>query len=54
VRGAWWHDLHNYRGGWTLDFTVIHLAVSYMDENLGLGLVEITLPWGEKLNQVRA
>lgn len=42
---AWWLDLHNYLGGLTLVFTVIHLVAVYMDEKSGMGLVEITLPW---------
>lgn len=43
-RPAWWLDLHNWLGGLTLVFTVVHIAASYIDSNSGIGLAQILIP----------
>ena len=43
-RPAWWLDLHNWLGGITLVFTVVHIAASYIDKNSGIGLLQVLVP----------
>ena len=43
-RPAWWLDLHNWLGGTTLVFTVVHIAASYIDSNSGIGLLQVLIP----------
>ena len=43
-RPAWWLDLHNWLGGMTLVFTVLHIAASYIDKNSGIGLLQVLVP----------
>ena len=40
----WWLDLHNYLGGLSFIFTLIHLITVYLDELSGIGLVQILVP----------
>ena len=43
-RPAWWLDLHNWLGGITLVFTVVHIVASCIDNNSGIGLVQVLIP----------
>ncbi|MCE9622723.1 MAG: ferric reductase-like transmembrane domain-containing protein [Actinomycetia bacterium] len=43
-RPAWWLDLHNWLGGTTLVFTVVHIVASYLDRNSGIGLLQVLVP----------
>jgi len=43
-RPAWWLDLHNWLGGLTLVFTVIHIATIYLDRNSGIGVLAVLVP----------
>jgi predicted ferric reductase len=43
-RPAWWLDLHNWLGGLTLVFTVIHIVTIYLDQNSGIGLLSALVP----------
>ncbi|MCU1483910.1 MAG: Ferric reductase like transrane component [Actinomycetia bacterium] len=40
----WWLDLHNWLGGLTLVFTVVHVVAAYLDVNSGIGLVAVFVP----------
>jgi len=44
LRPAWWLDLHNWLGGMTLAFTVVHVVASYADRDLGLRIVDLLVP----------
>lgn len=43
-RPAWWLDLHNWLGGLTLVFTVVHIVTIYLDKNAGIGIVDALVP----------
>ncbi len=43
-RPAWWLDLHNWLGGLTLVFTVVHIAAAYIDSTSGIGLLQVLIP----------
>lgn len=43
-RPAWWLDLHNWLGGLTLVFTVVHVASAYLDPSSGLAVVSLFVP----------
>lgn len=47
-RPAWWLDLHNWLGGTTLVFTVVHIAASYVDTTSGIGLLQVLIPGTSK------
>ena len=49
LRPAWWLDLHNWLGGLTVAFTVLHVVASYADRDLGLRLVDLVVPGTTKL-----
>jgi len=41
---AWWLDLHNWLGGLALIFTGAHLLTVYLNDNSGIGLVQLFIP----------
>lgn len=43
-RPNWWLDLHNWLGGMTLVFTVIHIVTIYLDRNSGIGVLAALVP----------
>jgi hypothetical protein len=43
-RPNWWLDLHNYLGGLTLGFTVVHIVAAYCDRLNGIGVVQVLVP----------
>lgn len=40
----WWLALHNWLGGLTLAFIGVHMLVSFLDSDTGLGLVDLFVP----------
>ena len=46
LRPNWWLALHNYLGGLTLVFIGLHMVVSFLDTNAGLGLIDLLIPSG--------
>jgi sulfoxide reductase heme-binding subunit YedZ len=47
LKPNWWLALHNYLGGLTLAFIGIHMLVSFLDSNRGLGFVDLFVPSGK-------
>lgn len=47
-RPAWWLDLHNWLGGLTLVFTVVHIVTIYLDKNSGIGVLAALVPGAAK------
>lgn len=43
-RPNWWLDLHNWLGGLTLAFTVVHVVTIYLDKNSGIGVFAALVP----------
>ncbi len=43
-RPNWWLDLHNWLGGLALIFTGAHLLTVYLNDNSGIGLVQLFIP----------
>lgn len=43
-RPNWWLDLHNWLGGLALVFTAVHLLTAYLDDDLGLHIVDVFVP----------
>lgn len=43
-RPAWWLDLHNWLGGLTLVFTVVHVIATVIDRDTGVGLASVFVP----------
>jgi DMSO/TMAO reductase YedYZ heme-binding membrane subunit len=43
-RPNWWLDLHNWLGGLTLVFTLVHVAAAYVDGRFDLGLAQLVVP----------
>lgn len=43
-RPKWWLDLHNYLGGLSFAFTVVHIVAVYQDKLTGIGLKQIFVP----------
>lgn len=46
LRANWWLSLHKWLGGMTLSFVVAHMAVSWLDEDQALRLVDLVVPSG--------
>ncbi len=44
LRPNWWLDLHNWLGGLSLAFVGVHIAVSWLDRNAGVGVVQLLVP----------
>lgn len=44
LRPNWWLDLHNWLGGLALAFVAVHVAVSVLDTDSGLRLVDAFVP----------
>jgi hypothetical protein len=44
LRPNWWLDLHNWLGGLALTFVGAHIAVSLLDSDSGIGIVEVFVP----------
>ena len=44
LRPNWWLDLHNWLGGLSLAFVGIHIVVSVLDTDSGIGLVQVFVP----------
>lgn len=47
LRANWWLSLHKWLGGMTLSFVVVHMAVSWLDADQALRLVDLFVPNGE-------
>jgi predicted ferric reductase len=43
-RPAWWLDLHNWLGGLALAFTIVHIIATFLNENSGIGILQIIVP----------
>lgn len=43
-KANWWLALHNWLGGLTLAFIVLHVAFSFLDTDTGLRLVDLVVP----------
>lgn len=44
LRPNWWLDLHNWLGGLALVFTGAHILFAWLDDNSGIGLLQILVP----------
>ena len=44
LRPAWWLDLHNWLGGLTLAFTVVHVVAIFADSDAGIGVAQVFVP----------
>jgi sulfoxide reductase heme-binding subunit YedZ len=44
LRPNWWLDLHNWLGGLSLSFVGVHILVSLLYSDSGIGLVEVFVP----------
>lgn len=53
LRPAWWLDLHNWLGGLTLAFTVVHIFAAFADSDSGIGLKQVFVP-GQASDQTQA
>jgi predicted ferric reductase len=43
-RPNWWLDLHNYLGGLSFVFVIVHIVAAYKDELTGIDLQQIFVP----------
>ncbi|MEO6571913.1 MAG: ferric reductase-like transmembrane domain-containing protein, partial [Ilumatobacteraceae bacterium] len=48
----WWLDLHNWLGGATLIFTVVHVVTAYADRDTGLAVVNLFVPGTASLDRL--
>jgi DMSO/TMAO reductase YedYZ heme-binding membrane subunit len=48
LRPAWWLDLHNWLGGLTLAFTIVHVVAIFADSDAGIGLAQVFVPGAAK------
>src|SRR3954471_22920371 len=44
LRPAWWLDLHNWLGGLTLVFTIVHVVAIFADSDAGIGVAQVFIP----------
>jgi len=44
LRPNWWLALHNWLGGLTLAFVAMHMLVSFLDSETGIGFVDLFVP----------
>ena len=44
LRPAWWLDLHNWLGGLTLAFTIVHVITIFADSDAGIGVAQVFIP----------
>lgn len=47
LKANWWLGLHKWLGGMTLSFVALHMAVSWLDTDQGLRIVDLLVPSGE-------
>ena len=43
-RPNWWLDFHNYLGGLSFGFVVVHVVAAYLDRLSGIGVVQVFVP----------
>jgi DMSO/TMAO reductase YedYZ heme-binding membrane subunit len=46
MKPNWWLALHNWLGGLTLAFVAVHMVVSFLDSETGIGFVDLFVPSG--------
>lgn len=44
LRPAWWLDLHNWLGGASLAFTGVHVVATLIQQDSGIGLLQVLVP----------